>query len=1170
MQWFPDLSNSFFCRFRRRNICAIFCAHILLLSAVALVCPRVAAQAQNSGTVTGRIKDTQGRIIADATITLTSQSQGRVVTVKTNTQGEYVFNSVPVADYTLTVVAPTFAEYVVGQLSVNAAESVSVDAVLQPASEAVNVTVTAGSAAIDTHSATVGITIDNKLVENLPLDGNNAVQLAALLPGVTDVNAPTTFTSNVGGPTYNVSGARNNQNLLLLDGAIWNNLYNNTGLNFPTPRALQEVSVILNNYKAQYGRNAGSVFNALTRAGTNSLHGVIWENVQNKAFNAADYLSHTNPALVQNQFGATLGGPVMRNKLFFFLAYQDLRSAAAVTAQAQTFTLNERGLTAPEVPRTCITSAFAAYTCATFTEDGSTTFVNPVLGNSAASAISALNAAWQVAGNSGTSPCVTLLQSQPAKISEVPSICFNPVTAAIGNRLPLPNVFGQGGTLPIAVSEAKQPRFDHAGLIRIDWNTGRHAIDARYYQTAANDLTANGVSAGQGVANYEINRNIAALHFGNMGDTWVLSDNLLNVARIAYKRYQYQISATDHTDLKALGGKLVQPGEPTLPLVEISGRTLNVGTLHANTSYNVDEDIEFDDSLSWSHGKHNIQAGVEFLRLQYVTRYDESPRLEYASYYTGVPAADFIMGLVSSTTFGNGTNENAIQYDLYSYIQDDWRITPKLTLNLGLRYELPFPWHQPQGYAATFIPGYQSVMYPTAPTDLAFVGDPGISRSLISTQYNNLAPRFGFAYDVFGNGNTSIRGGFGIFYDAINALVVGVSEPYHFQATYTANPGGTSDPLLGLSAIPADYVKGQPPQFVTPYSIMFPDANFTTPYSEAINFGIQQKIRGSSTLEVDYVARMSRHLPLGYDLNPTIYDCSGGYFQQNPSVYCTDAAASQDSYKQRVKYANFNYGGSGVLDYMTAGSASYNALQFIYSMRSSRHLTTTASYTYSKSLDNSSTTGIKNSTDQPSLGVHRALSDFNATHILNIGFVYQFPTLAGAARPVRTVFGGWSASGIYNARTGHPFSATTSADTTLRDEPAEYLNFVPGVNPMLPSNRHRTQKVQEWFNVSGVALAPAGTFGNIPRNFFIGPSFINTTLSLQRTFKLMHDRNKSFSFRADAINAFNTPNLGLPSALLSNNVTKNGSFGVILATVGNNGTVGTNGRRFQFSGTIRF
>jgi len=260
-----------------------------------------------------------------------------------------------------------------------------------------------------------------------------------------------------------------------------------------------------------------------------------------------------------------------------------------------------------------------------------------------------------------------------------------------------------------------------------------------------------------------------------------------------------------------------------------------------------------------------------------------------------------------------------------------------------------------------------------------------------------------------------------------------------------------------------------------------------------------------------------------------------------------------------------------VLDYMTVGSSSYNALQIVYVMRSPKHLTVTGSYTYSKSLDDSSSTSIVNSTDRLNISAQNGLSDFNAAQILNLGYTLKLPTPFSRQRLVRMVFGDWSTSGIYNARTGHPFSGVAGSDESLLGESTEYLNFTPGGYHPLPSNRNRAAKVEQWFNTNDVALNTVpGTFGNVPRNFFIGPAFINTTLSVDRSFNLRPSGGYTLLFRLDAINAFNTPNLGQPSNVLSSDQAKNLSFGQILSTVGNNGVAGTNGRRLQLSGVLRF
>jgi len=274
---------------------------------------RAWAQQQNSGTVSGNVVDSQGAVISNAKVSLIDTSEGKEIKTQSNAKGEYLFAVVPIGNYQLKVTAPTFQTYIVNDLQVNAAANVRLDAHMSAGAVEAQVTVQAEGTTLDTRSATLGTMIDPQMVEGLPVDGENIVSLAALLPGVTDVNAPTTFTSDTGGPTYSVSGSRGNQNLFLFDGLIWNNVFYNTGLNYPPRLALEEVSVLLNNYKAQYGRNSGSVFNVLSRRGANAIHGAVWEYLQNAAFDASDYATGVNPHLVSNQFGATLGGPIKRH-----------------------------------------------------------------------------------------------------------------------------------------------------------------------------------------------------------------------------------------------------------------------------------------------------------------------------------------------------------------------------------------------------------------------------------------------------------------------------------------------------------------------------------------------------------------------------------------------------------------------------------------------------------------------------------------------------------------------------------------------------------------------------------------------------------------------------------------------------------------------------------------
>ncbi len=1234
-----------------------------ILTCLILTCSAAVGfgQAQNTGTISGNVTDAQSRVMVGASVVLINTATDAKRSETSNAKGEYLFSDVAVGDYILTVTAPGFEALVIQSLHVDADQNVREDAPMKAGSVNEQVTVESSGTTLDTRSATLGTLIDKNEVENLPVDGSNVVSLTALLPGVSNVNAPTTFTSDTAGPTFNISGSRNNQNLFLLDGQLWNNLFYNTGLNYPPIHTLQEVSILLNNYKAQYGRNVGSIMNVLTRSGSNTFHGAAWEYIQNHALNASDYISQINPQLVQNQFGVTVGGPIQLNKLFFYLAVQDLRVAQDVFTSTSTLSALERGYdVAPTagnpggMQHPCQWSGWAGLSCANFGADFPTVpnagskyqvpYYNEYLQNPLASStnsdlfIHQANRAAAVAANMPgeiTSACYNLLNLAYTTLSssgaggfynkylpyeELPSACFNPVSTALLNKyVPYPNATGTQ-TLPVLNLTAKQPRNDWDGLVRLDYIRGRQTLDARFYITNVNDVTSNSATnqpPAAGIANYEQDANAGGIYYGNLGDTLVVTPNLLNVFRVGYKRYNYTILPTDPTTLNSLGSVITQPAVvPCLPAVEVINR-FRVGNTSSCWSFTVNEDEEIDDNLSWTHGNHNFQFGAQYLHLQYLHRFDSTPSLQSGLTYTQASAADFVAGLLTKMTVGNLTNLGALQDDYYFYAQDDWRASAKLTLNYGIRYELPLAWHSADGQGVTFSPGFQSKVLPTAPSNLGYEGDPYPGNAKVRSRYNNVAPRLGFAYDVGGNGRTLIRGGAGIFFDALNAAVVGVGAPFHYQSAYNSSFGGISDPLYGQSQpnIPANYTKGNL-YFGTPSSVNFVDPNVTMPYTIAVNFGFQQRIRTTGVLEVNYVGKWGRHQLIQYDLNPGIFDCSGVYYQANP-VYCpgspttpfwtlssTTAANTQD---QRVTYPGFAYGGGGAVKNASVGMSNYNGLQVMYTQRAKRSLQMKASYTYAKSLDIQSN-GQTSASAVPlpsNLRSQYAASDFDSAHVANVGWVWNLPKMTTGNRFSHALANGWLFSGVYSVRTGTPVNLTLSGDTSFTGEPSQRPNVTPGMTGALPGNRHRSCtavlgsttncKVQEWFNNVSVAstgttsnstigsatvcVAPAafctpgqGTFGNVGRNSLRGPGYIATNMAIGRIFSLPKRPGTSLEFKADAFNIFNTPNLANPSAQLSNSATNQliGNFGKILSTVGTNGNVGTNGRRMQLSLVLRY
>jgi hypothetical protein len=1201
------------------------------------------AHAQNTGSVLGSVVDKTGAVVPNATVTIADPQTGAKREVKTNGNGEYLLPSLPVGTYILTATAANFEASVITDIKVDANANIKEVVTLQPgaATDSVTVQDTQGSV-IDPNSATIATMLDPKMIEDLPIDGHNIVALTALLPGVVDVNAPATFTGDTKGPTYSASGSRNTQNLMLFDGLMWNNLFYNTGINYPTPNELQEVSILLNNYKAEYGRNAGSVFNVITKRGTNTIHGSVWDYFQNQALNAADYLSHVNPKDDQNQFGFQIGGHIIRDKLFYSGAYQQLIGRLQTTATDIIPGYAERGLQADGVTALPCTSTgpFPGMQCASFLKDVTNTagvpgkFTNPITitgssGNQAtagstindyttdglASCIPLLNAAQTYAANNNYAGTTT---KQPTYMpfAEMPMQCINPIILKFSNT---PGILPTNSPVStFTTTTSPSPTGDRRGTVGLNYTLNpQNQFDIHYDLFKSTNTSPLGInSQSQGVATYDLVNQQAVSNFANVGYLRVVTPNLLNNLRVGYKRFESTQFPTDSRTWNSFGGNFTEPGIPTLPAFNVSN-TFALGASGQGYQDHINENVEMDESLSWTKGNHNVKGGFSFLRLQYLTRSDYPGSFSFSTTFTGLALGDYMTGLLNSITAQNRLIQGGIQHEDFFFVQDDWRITPKLTLNLGVRYEIPFQWFEPHGQSSTFVPGLQSIVYPNAPGGLAFPGDRGVLPSLVATDFNGVVPRVGFAYDTRGNGRFLVRGGFGIFSDAVNANVVGVGEPYHYNFLKQIPPGGATIPLENADinnnptgtvlTIPAGF-DPKNPQFIGPFSNFFPDRNFRTPYVMAVNFGFQYHIPHGGVLEPNYVGKFARKLTIPVDLNPAIVDCSGGYYQANPSLYCSSANSTVTSEQARLRYQDFNYGGQGLVDIKSAATSSYHGLQVQYTQRGGRYLTMISSYTYSRSID-IQTNGQTTSNAVPNvfnIKSDRGPSDNNATHVFNLGWTLRYPKFTGGNFVTRAILNDWVYSGLYNAHTGRPYSVTINNDSALDDEPNQRAQILPGVSVKLPANRHRADKVNEYFNTSAFTYPVVGTFSNQGRNTFVGPGYILTDMTMGRDFPMARIRDgMRANFRIEGFNIFNTPNLANPNAQFScsttttysgsagqpgilgptqvlescpaaggsfptNAVTGQANFGRVLNTYGNNANTSTNGRKVQISLTVYY
>lgn len=1019
----------------------------------------VHALAQGTGTIHGQVSDPSGLPVAGAHVTATLEDRGTTRTVNTNSEGTYVLPLLPVGAYAVRVETAGFKIFAQQGIALNANENARIDARLEIGSVSESVSVTAEAPLVDSRSSTVGTLIDPRRVMELPINGRNVIALAGLLPGASQVSAPQTFTGDRSGPTISVSGARANENLFLFDGAQFNGIYRNTGLNYPPPDALQEVKVLTNTFSAEYGRNAGSVFNVVAKSGTNQLHGSAWEFLRNQKLNARNFFAPSQkPQLIQNQFGATVGGPIQKNKFFIFGSYEGLRiRPASLATAAFSLTTAERA------------GDFSASRSAVRDPASGLPFGN----------------------------------------NQIPANRVDPVAGTVLSRnlMPLPNrPDGQ------YVTTFPTPQNNDTFLLRADRNLGKHTIDGHYNH----NLASQNSFAGQ-VPTYLPLSNQAKSQNATLGDTFVIRPNLISEARFSYNRFRASIVNLSRTSLSDLGGNLPLFGPKIPPNIVVSGR-VTMGDNSTVDSIQLNEGFQFNENVTWTHSNHTVKGGFELLRLGYYTSsYTLSMgQFSFTGSITGNAAADFLIGRPESLFIGSpALLQDSAQTNTYYYVQDDWRISPRLTINLGLRYELPLPWADTHGYGVTLHPGQQSQVIPSAPLGMVFPGDKGVPRNLVSPDKNNFAPRVGFAWSPTANGRTIVRGAYGVFYETVNPDTVQFigSQPFRYQFTFQA-PYSLADPLRGLPAIPTT-VNVKNPLFVGTQALFVPDPTLRTPYIQQFNLNVQREVIEDVALQVGYVGAVGHKLLLGMSINPAVY---------GPGATLNNL----DSRRLLHPFGDNKTNASEL-------NSHYHSLQASLNKRFSRGFSVQGAYTFSESIDQSSNIALGASIPNPlNLRSQYGWSDFYSRHILSVSWIWDLPRLSARPAMLRAVAGRWQFNGLVSARAGMPVNVLAGSDRALSGTSNQRPDVVG--NPVLSGDRPRAAKVLAWFDRTAFALPAVGTYGNAGRNAIIGPPAATTNFGAFKSFPLPGREGLRLQFRSEFFNVFNSVNLGNPNGTFGTNM----------------------------------
>lgn len=1052
---------------------------VVLLSALAYVAMPCANAQSTTASMLGVVRDASGAVVPGAQVTVINTGTSFSRTEMTDQEGEYLITNLPIGSYECKVVMAGFQTFLQTGITLVVNQNARVDVTLSLGVESQTIQVNSEITTVDTHSAVMGELVDRARIQELPLNGRNAMQLAAVVPGVTNIlAAPTIQTQSRSGPSITVAGGRDTQNEFRFDGASWKNITQNTALNLPNPDALQEFQILTSSPSAEYGRNSGGIFIAVTRAGTNQFHGSAYDYLRNTALNARNYFTRPpskKPTLIQNQFGGTIGGPVLHDKLFGFFAYQGTR-------------IHQTQILAPAFIPT------PAQRNGTFTDaSGHPLVMRDPIHNS-------------------------------VYVGQIPASDFDPTAVKMLNQYVAQSPSGAGVSIQVP-----NPSVDNQYVVRGDYNpTGKDLLFVRYFRD-------NGKLTNQAGTYfpYATSDTSLSLQSWTLGGTHTFSASLLDELHLSVARVDSNVSQKDTHQLSDFGATFPGVITPQLPNLNISGFiNLNVTDL-----FNEHDNIyQVGDTFRWTRGKHSVSVGGEFERLELYnfgssgnngtftfngTRTagtvpnPSSPSTTIT--VTGNAFADFLIGRPATLLQASPYHRNAKTLDGYLFAEDDLRLTDRLTLNLGLRYSIFKPFGITGNRTNTFRAGQQSTVVPAAPLGMVFPGDKGIPNGLVPTDYNNVAPRIGFAFDPFRNGRMSIRAAYGLFFEDLRSDIFtypAVNQPFVISNTLNV-PYSFTDPYRGtVDPFPYTYNPANP-SFTFPMSLFtVPAPTLNSPYVHNLSASIQQEIFGGMQFNIGYVGKLEHGL-----VRMT---------QANPAVYGPGATlANTDSRRPLLpgKYASVRL-------ICMCSPATYNSMQASLSKNYSNGLTFKLAYTWGELIDQYSATNLGQFPQDPANPAgDRSRSDFDRRSVFSGSIVYQIPFFKGVNVIVRQIFSNWSVDSLIQISSGLPFNVITGRDASLTGVGYDRPNVVG--NPFRASYNSKTDKLTQFFNKNAYVANNPGQYGNSRRNPLSGPGLQNVNLSLVRSFPL-GERYGRVQFRSEFFNALNHANFGQPDGNFNN------------------------------------
>ncbi len=1044
------------------------------------------ARAQDpTGTIEGAVTDRTAGAIGGARVIAVNRATGFAKETETAADGFYRVLLLPVGQYGVTVHATGFATLVREPIEVNVSASVRLNVQLELSSVAETVKVSGGAPLVETSSNALGRVVTGRELVDLPLNGRNFTQLGLLQTGVAPLTAGvvTAGGSLRQGQAYAVNGMRPEQNMYLVDGAQnQNRMDGGYALKLPV-EAIAEFRILTQTAPAEYGGTAGATTSVVTRSGTNQFHGAVYEFLRNDAFDARNFFAQKVEPLEQHQFGATLGGPVARDRVLFFGYYEGFRNEQGFTTTSTVPTAQER--------------------------QGDFSGMGVPLLNLAAGGV-------------------------PFPENKIPAAAINPVSRNVIGLYPLGNVS------PSIYRETVVTRniYDQTGG-RLDFNLSPDSqIFARYSYSGGNNINPVSVR-GTDVPGFPT-RDDFSTHHATVSSTHIIAPTLTNTLRGTFLRHAFYFDQRlNRTPPSALGFGYESSSEVGQgpPFFNVSGYSPIGGAITGprNTTQNT---FELQDSVAWTNRSHLVKMGGEFRHtgIGMVQAIAPNAFFVFASTFpTNNAVANLLLGAPVTFYQGLGDFERDVAvWSASAYAQDEWRVTPRVTLNYGLRYERINPFTEAEDRLNGFIPGVQSTVRPDAPAGLVFPGDAGIGRG-VADGVHAFMPRVGVAWDPTGSAVWSVRAAYGVFYDQLQNGA-GVSSQVAISATpwaqfvqFSGAGVNFQNPFLGRGT-PA------PETFVRPSTVFALDPEARPPSVQNWNVSVQRSFLNRYVAEVRYVGARGRDLPRNVEANPAVFG---------------PGATAQNADRRRV-YAGCPADGSAcalstVAMLESVARSSYQAAQVSLSRRFGGAVAFNVSYWYSQSFDHLSAMNLSGAAARPLAGENDLAQNpfdleaewgpslFDARHRFVASASWMLPSLASAASPVRVVLGGWQLNAIATHNSGTPFTVSDSANVALQANSPPISGF-PASRPNLAGDPNQgPHTVDAWISRSAFerlnVQTQAGQFGNAGRNIVRGPAYTNLDLALVRDFSLKGDTR--LQVRAEMFNVTNHVNLGLPVADLN-------------------------------------